>query len=397
MSPDDNVLDVGCGAGWLERLLSERVPDGRVVGMDISDEMVHRARRNYVALENTMFVIGGVDEIPWDANFFTRAISVESAYYWPDPARGLREILRVLREGGSAWVLINYYRDNPHCHQWAAQFATSRTPAERRGVGRIISRRGASRMSRIAAFPIPHPRLNPTTGRWFRDAAQLRAFREAGALLVHWNKAAIGVLNHCGESCFNLPGQTPHSKKSPIWIDSRKCLRGTIMSKSRPDLGTRITYRSFRRCAEFASQDRAATFLGHLQSQTGFSQRKRTAEPRHIPGSAKSYTPVQIDDLFNPPDWFPGEHGPLPSIIEHGIPGAAQACGSCHLMSGLGHPESANLAGLNAIYIMREMADFKIGSEKRCCTNEPDIDRGVRSGAPCRPRMVFGPPAESFG
>jgi len=49
---------------------------------------------------------------------------VESAYYWPDPARGLREILRVLREGGSAWILINYYRDNPHCHQWAAQFAT---------------------------------------------------------------------------------------------------------------------------------------------------------------------------------------------------------------------------------------------------------------------------------
>src|SRR6202049_2130477 len=121
---DDNVLDVGCGAGWLERLLSERVPEGRVVGMDISDEMVRRARRNYVALENAMFVIGGVDEIPWDANFFTRAISVESAYYWPDPARGLREIHRVLREGGTAWIVINFYLDNPHSHQWAKQFAT---------------------------------------------------------------------------------------------------------------------------------------------------------------------------------------------------------------------------------------------------------------------------------
>src|SRR3984893_11019370 len=61
LSPDDNALDVGCGAGWLERLLSERVPDGRVIGMDISDEMVRRARKNYVALENTMFVISGVD------------------------------------------------------------------------------------------------------------------------------------------------------------------------------------------------------------------------------------------------------------------------------------------------------------------------------------------------
>ncbi len=86
--------------------------------------------------------------------------------------------------------------------------------------------------------------------------------------------------------------------------------------------------------------------------------------PRHVPGSSKTYTPVQIDDLFNPPDWLPEEHGPLPSIIAHGVPGMAQACGSCHLMSGLGHPESANLAGLNAKYIMREMADFKSGARR---------------------------------
>jgi arsenite methyltransferase len=187
LSPEDNVLDVGCGAGWLERLLSERVPEGRVVGMDISDQMVRRARRNNVALENTMFVIGGVDEIPWDANFFTRAISVESAYYWPDPARGLREILRVLREGASAWVLINYYRDNPDCHQWAAQFAT---PAH------LLSADEWAAIFRDAGFadvatgriPDPTPAPESYTGRWFRDAAQLRTFRDMGALVVHGTK-----------------------------------------------------------------------------------------------------------------------------------------------------------------------------------------------------------------
>src|SRR6266851_5472163 len=121
---DENVLDVGSGAGWLVRLIAERVPEGRVIGMDISDEMVRRARRRYVDVENAMFVIGSVDEIPWDANFFTRAISVESAYYWPDPARGLREIHRVLREGGSAWILINYYRENLHSHHFVELFAT---------------------------------------------------------------------------------------------------------------------------------------------------------------------------------------------------------------------------------------------------------------------------------
>ena len=100
IEPDDNVLDLGCGAGWLTRLLSGQLPEGRVVGVDVSDEMIRRARRRYADLDNAMFVVGAAEEIPWDANFFTRAISVESAYYWPDPARGLQEIFRVMREGG---------------------------------------------------------------------------------------------------------------------------------------------------------------------------------------------------------------------------------------------------------------------------------------------------------
>jgi SAM-dependent methyltransferase len=189
LAPDDNVLDVSCGAGWLSRLLSERLPEGRVVGMDISDEMVRRARKNYVALDNTMFVIGGVDEIPWDANFFTHAISVESAYYWHDPARGLREILRVLREGASAWLLINYYRDNPHCHQWAAQF---KTPTHLLSAEEWAALFRDAGFSEVAHGGIPDPTPVPETyaSRWFDDAAQFRAFREVGALLVNGTKAA---------------------------------------------------------------------------------------------------------------------------------------------------------------------------------------------------------------
>ena len=79
--------------------------------------------------------------------------------------------------------------------------------------------------------------------------------------------------------------------------------------------------------------------------------------PKTLPGSTKSYTQAQIDDQFKPPDWFPQEHGPLPRVVETGI--QAQACGSCHLMSGLGHPESASLAGLPAAYMIRQMEDFK--------------------------------------
>ena len=88
-----------------------------------------------------------------------------------------------------------------------------------------------------------------------------------------------------------------------------------------------------------------------------------TPEPKSVPGSSKKYTPKEIDDLLNPPDWFPEEHKPAPSIVQKGH-GAVLACGSCHLMSGLGHPESSDVTGSTAAYIIQQMQDFKSGVRK---------------------------------
>jgi cytochrome c553 len=44
--------------------------------------------------------------------------------------------------------------------------------------------------------------------------------------------------------------------------------------------------------------------------------------------------------------------------------GIAMACGSCHLMSGQGHPESADIAGMPAEYLIRQMAYYKAGMRK---------------------------------
>jgi cytochrome c553 len=85
--------------------------------------------------------------------------------------------------------------------------------------------------------------------------------------------------------------------------------------------------------------------------------------PKTVPGSTKTYPQSQIDDLANPPDWFPEEHAAAPQIVMHGH-GDALACGACHLMSGVGHPESADMAGMKAEYIRRQMADFKSGVRK---------------------------------
>jgi cytochrome c553 len=85
-------------------------------------------------------------------------------------------------------------------------------------------------------------------------------------------------------------------------------------------------------------------------------------QPKTLAGSTKSYTQKQIDDLNNPPDWFPDMHPPMPDVVAHGT--ATFACGSCHLPIGTGHDESAYIAGLPASYIARQMADFKSGTRK---------------------------------
>lgn len=82
-----------------------------------------------------------------------------------------------------------------------------------------------------------------------------------------------------------------------------------------------------------------------------------------VPGSTKEYDAAKIAGNANPPDWFPDEHGPAPRIVK-GEAGVTMACGSCHLMSGQGHPESADIAGLPAEYLIRQMNYFKSGARK---------------------------------
>jgi len=83
-----------------------------------------------------------------------------------------------------------------------------------------------------------------------------------------------------------------------------------------------------------------------------------------MPGSAKEYPANKVEDGSNPPDWFPEEHSPAPSVVKGGTEKPIAACGSCHLMSGQGHPESADLAGMPVDYIVRQMAYFKSVARK---------------------------------
>jgi len=83
-----------------------------------------------------------------------------------------------------------------------------------------------------------------------------------------------------------------------------------------------------------------------------------------VPGSDKEYNEASVNDAFAPPDWFPGDHAPLPNVVASGAKPNVRACALCHLTTGDGHPESANIAGLNAPYFMRTLREFAMGRRK---------------------------------
>src|SRR5207245_5629931 len=90
----------------------------------------------------------------------------------------------------------------------------------------------------------------------------------------------------------------------------------------------------------------------------------RVGRTIRLPGRAKEYDVAQVRSPTHPPDLCPDEHPPAPQIVRgpNAPPGAT--CGTCHLMSGQGHPESADIAGLTAEYIVRQMKYFKSGARK---------------------------------
>jgi cytochrome c553 len=86
--------------------------------------------------------------------------------------------------------------------------------------------------------------------------------------------------------------------------------------------------------------------------------------PRRVPKSEVTFTISQIRDLYNVPDWHPGNHPPAPEVVMRGRQPGVLACGYCHLPNGQGRPENAGVAGLPAEYIIQQVAEFKNGTRR---------------------------------
>ncbi|MFF2083822.1 class I SAM-dependent methyltransferase [Nocardia sp. NPDC058176] len=108
VSPDDHVLDIGCGAGQTTRAAAGLAVRGSALGVDVSPAMVARARRLSAdeGLRNVRFEEADAQVHPFAPAHFTVGISRFGTMFFADPIAAFTHIGRALAPGGRFVQLV---------------------------------------------------------------------------------------------------------------------------------------------------------------------------------------------------------------------------------------------------------------------------------------------------
>ncbi len=118
------VLDVGTGPGHLLVEIARQNPDLELTGCDLSRKMLKIAKQSIEPVATVCagpastapvsttaetnpgvrLVRADVQNLPFSDNTFDLVVSTLSIHHWHDPARGIRECLRVTAPGGRCWI-----------------------------------------------------------------------------------------------------------------------------------------------------------------------------------------------------------------------------------------------------------------------------------------------------
>ena len=107
------ALEAGCGGGRTVSKLAALAPEGRVFGIDYSDASVASSRKtNKRAIQagRVEIRLASVSQLPFAPDTFDLVTAVETHFYWPDLSADVREVLRVLKPGGTFLIVAEAYK-----------------------------------------------------------------------------------------------------------------------------------------------------------------------------------------------------------------------------------------------------------------------------------------------
>lgn len=109
LQQNENILEVGCGAGYALKITSVQYRDNKITGLDISKTLLNSARiRNKRSLrkKRMKLIHGSVEKLPFNDEQFSSVFSIHSIYFWENISKALQEIHRVLKPGGTVHLTL---------------------------------------------------------------------------------------------------------------------------------------------------------------------------------------------------------------------------------------------------------------------------------------------------
>src|SRR5215471_19168117 len=113
INKDATVLDIGCGGGRTIQKLAAIAQEGRVYGIDHSEESVAVSRRTNqqsIAAGRVEVRLGDVSHLDFPENMFDLVTAVETHFFWPDLPGDMKEVARVIKPGGKILVVAEAYK-----------------------------------------------------------------------------------------------------------------------------------------------------------------------------------------------------------------------------------------------------------------------------------------------
>jgi len=107
------ILDLGCGGGRTISKLAAMATQGKVYGVDYSEESVAATRRTnarWISLDRVEVRHGPVSQLPFPDGMFDLITGVETHFWWPELPGDMREVLRVLKPGGALILIAEVYK-----------------------------------------------------------------------------------------------------------------------------------------------------------------------------------------------------------------------------------------------------------------------------------------------